>query len=434
MRSKPAFNFPAFFEAEAALQAAGHDPFNPAKSDTEHGFDLTKFDGTEDLNDIGFNLRDALGDDLAWITTHADGVAVLPGWASSKGAKAEVATADALNIPVRNVDHFVQHPASLEPYTDVIHDYAKELAAITSVPLTLIEVPVYEPAIGDRVRIVDADYLNRPPTGYWGTVTDLAADRVYHDRPHPIRVTDDDGRQWYAVEVELVAKSADEDEDYIAYAEAKDAAYVKAMTEAGEAIPPGLAEAIATNGFRQKFICGVDPDEACDHLAESPYQQAKDYINARYGSLATGYDAGGKIDKPPPEYPTPEVRTIRALNGEHGVTEVRLTSVTGGAKGSKPARFDLIPTGPLWELAEHYGKGAQKYERVNGKDNWRNGYDWSLSYAALQRHANAFWNGEDIDAETGSKHIIAAAWHCLALAHFMDDDGLELFDDRQEGV
>ena len=88
---------------------------------------------------------------------------------------------------------------------------------------------------------------------------------------------------------------------------------------------------------------------------------------------------------------------------------------TGGSKETKLARFDLIPASPLWELAEHYGMGAQKY----ADDNWRKGYDWKHSFAALMRHAWAFWRGEDNDPETGSKHIIAAAWHCFTLAEFM---------------
>lgn len=100
-----------------------------------------------------------------------------------------------------------------------------------------------------------------------------------------------------------------------------------------------------------------------------------------------------------------------------GTDEVRLTSPTGGQKGSKGARFDQIPPTVLWELAEHYGIGAAKYD----DDNWRKGYDWRLSYAALQRHLNTFWAGEDLDPETGSKHVIAAAWHCFALAWFMDN-------------
>lgn len=98
------------------------------------------------------------------------------------------------------------------------------------------------------------------------------------------------------------------------------------------------------------------------------------------------------------------------------MSEVRKTSRTGGSKGQKPARFDLIPSRPLWTLAELYGKGAAKY----GQDrNWERGYDWSLSFAALQRHSWQFWNGEDNDAETGLPHMASVAFHALALIEFM---------------
>jgi len=90
---------------------------------------------------------------------------------------------------------------------------------------------------------------------------------------------------------------------------------------------------------------------------------------------------------------------------------------TGALKGTKLARFDLIPAESWYELAEHYGTGAKKYP----DHNWRKGYAWSNSYAALQRHLAQFWSGEDRDEETGSKHIIAAAWHCLTLSTFMDE-------------
>jgi 5'(3')-deoxyribonucleotidase len=92
--------------------------------------------------------------------------------------------------------------------------------------------------------------------------------------------------------------------------------------------------------------------------------------------------------------------------------EVRVVNkTTGGQKGSKLERYDLIPTGPLAEVARHYGRGARKYD----DHNWRRGYDWSLSYAALQRHAQAFWDGEDIDPETGSHHLAAVVFHALAM-------------------
>lgn len=89
---------------------------------------------------------------------------------------------------------------------------------------------------------------------------------------------------------------------------------------------------------------------------------------------------------------------------------------TGGMKGSKTARFDLIPVGALWQLAEQYGRGLAKYPPRN----WEKGYDWSLSYAAMMRHANQFWGGEDFDPETGSLHLIAVAWHALTLVEFFE--------------
>lgn len=73
--------------------------------------------------------------------------------------------------------------------------------------------------------------------------------------------------------------------------------------------------------------------------------------------------------------------------------EERTTSSTGGQKGVKLARFDLIPAGPLLRLAEHFGKGAKKY----AEHQWREGYEWSKSYSAIQRHLNAFWMGLDYD-------------------------------------
>lgn len=96
--------------------------------------------------------------------------------------------------------------------------------------------------------------------------------------------------------------------------------------------------------------------------------------------------------------------------------EVRTTSSTGGQKGVKLARFDLIPIGPLTMLAEHYGRGAQKY----AEHQWRAGYEWSKSYAALMRHLTAWWAGEDFDPELGSHHLAAVMWHAFCLAELVE--------------
>jgi hypothetical protein len=104
--------------------------------------------------------------------------------------------------------------------------------------------------------------------------------------------------------------------------------------------------------------------------------------------------------------------------------EVRITSATGGQKGKKLAQLGAIDPKALLALAEVSGFGAEKYDAYN----FMKGYDWSLSYNALQRHLLAFWAGEDTDDESGLPHLGHAAWHCLAMLSFqLRDKGT---DDR----
>lgn len=106
------------------------------------------------------------------------------------------------------------------------------------------------------------------------------------------------------------------------------------------------------------------------------------------------------------------------------MTEVRTTSSTGGEKGTKPERYDLIPVEALRIMAQLYGKGAAKYS----EHNWRKGYEWSKSYAALQRHVNQFWGGEDIDDEMQLPHLAGVVFHAFTLMTFMQEQ--PGFDDR----
>jgi hypothetical protein len=105
MRGIVEFNFPAFNAAAEKLRAEGHTVFNPAERDIErHGVDISKGNATGDVAlaaaQHGFDLRVALGEDLAWICKEADAVALLPGWIDSKGARAEFATAHDLGLEV----------------------------------------------------------------------------------------------------------------------------------------------------------------------------------------------------------------------------------------------------------------------------------------------------------------------------------------------
>lgn len=129
--------------------------------------------------------------------------------------------------------------------------------------------------------------------------------------------------------------------------------------------------------------------------------------------------------------PAPVDEGVQIMAEEFGVPiatildgEVRAVSSTGAEKGTKLARYDLVPAEPLRLLAEHYGRGSLKY----ADRNWEKGYEWSKSFAALNRHLWAFWNGEDIDPETGSPHMAAVAWHAFAMLEYTRTH--PEFDDR----
>lgn len=70
-------------------------------------------------------------------------------------------------------------------------------------------------------------------------------------------------------------------------------------------------------------------------------------------------------------------------------------------------RLELIPPEFLLATARGLGYGAKKY----AAGNWAQapGLDHSRLYGALQRHLNAYWSGEDIDAESGNCHLDHAA-------------------------
>ena len=62
------------------------------------------------------------------------------------------------------------------------------------------------------------------------------------------------------------------------------------------------------------------------------------------------------------------------------------TSDSGATKQVKEARYDMIPADSLRILAEHYGKGAEKYPPFDSGDgigvleNYRRGYHWWYSH------------------------------------------------------
>ena len=88
--------------------------------------------------------------------------------------------------------------------------------------------------------------------------------------------------------------------------------------------------------------------------------------------------------------------------------------VEGYKADEEKVRMDLLSPIALAEIGKVMTFGAAKYD----DNNWRRGYKWSLSSDAHDRHYHAWRLGEDLDEETGSHHLIAAAWHLIALWWF----------------
>lgn len=90
-------------------------------------------------------------------------------------------------------------------------------------------------------------------------------------------------------------------------------------------------------------------------------------------------------------------------------------------------RYDLIPEQALKELARVYTIGAKKY----GDRNWEQGLKWGRVFAAMMRHAWAWWAGEQNDPVDGQHHLSSVAWCAFALMTYeLRANGIEPNDDR----
>lgn len=117
--------------------------------------------------------------------------------------------------------------------------------------------------------------------------------------------------------------------------------------------------------------------------------------------------------------------------------ETRTTSSTGGQKGVKAERYDLIPWKGVAAIARVFDFGARKY----ADHNWRKRYEWSKSLASLHRHISAVTDGETYDRcppdceylgendfltcrnHSGLPHLAHAGFHVLVLLTWLEEDG-----------
>lgn len=87
-------------------------------------------------------------------------------------------------------------------------------------------------------------------------------------------------------------------------------------------------------------------------------------------------------------------------------------------------RFDCLPVEALEAVVWNFSQGAIKY----GADNWRLGLSYRRCFAAMQRHAWAWFRGETHDQEDGQHHLSAVAFYALVLMQLEREQ--PEFDDR----
>ena len=77
-------------------------------------------------------------------------------------------------------------------------------------------------------------------------------------------------------------------------------------------------------------------------------------------------------------------------------------------------RWELLPLEDVEDIVKVYTAGAKKY----GPDQWQNLPDGIRRYkAALLRHLVEFDKGNEIDEETGCRHLAQVCWNAIAMLH-----------------
>lgn len=94
------------------------------------------------------------------------------------------------------------------------------------------------------------------------------------------------------------------------------------------------------------------------------------------------------------------------------------------ALGIKKAPLSTLPTGPMYAVALAMLEGARKY----GRHNYRvMGVKGSIYYDAAMGHITSWWEGEDIDPDSGIHHLdkamasLAVLRDSMMMENWVDD-------------
>ena len=92
-------------------------------------------------------------------------------------------------------------------------------------------------------------------------------------------------------------------------------------------------------------------------------------------------------------------------------------SSTGSLRFNKgKAQIHQVPSSAITGMAEVLGYGETKY----GKYNWAKGNDFSVPFDSAMRHMLKFWDGEDLDDESGFHHLKHALTNLAILLEYYE--------------
>ena len=94
------------------------------------------------------------------------------------------------------------------------------------------------------------------------------------------------------------------------------------------------------------------------------------------------------------------------------------SGVVGMKFDQDKVRMELLSVPAMMGTARVLTFGAKKY----ADRNWENGIEYSRVYGALLRHMTAWWDGEDLDPETGLSHLHHASCCIMFLQQFVEFD------------
>ena len=99
------------------------------------------------------------------------------------------------------------------------------------------------------------------------------------------------------------------------------------------------------------------------------------------------------------------------------------------AIGSRKVPMSVVPTPVIMEVAVGMLEGSLRY----GSHNYRkSGVRASVYYDAVNRHLGAWWEGEDIDPDSGLSHVVKAISSLVVLRDAMIRG--KMIDNRPPGT